>query len=66
MGMFMPHHARMELKLLYSKRESAQILSISLRTLDALIERKELAFLRIGKRVLISGQSLQEFVEKAG
>jgi excisionase family DNA binding protein len=62
----MPHDARMELKLLYSKRESAQILSISLRTLDALIERKELAFLRIGKRVLISGQSLQEFVEKAG
>jgi excisionase family DNA binding protein len=54
----------MELKLLYSKRESAQILSISLRTLDALIKRKELAFLRIGKRVLISGQSLQQFVEK--
>jgi len=62
----MPHHACMEVKLLYSKRESAQILSISLRTLDALIKRKELAFLRIGKRVLISGQSLQEFVEKAG
>lgn len=49
-------------KLLYSKKESAQTLSLSQRTIDALIARRELKVKRVGKRVLITGKSLQKFV----
>lgn len=49
-------------KLLYSKKESAQTLSLSQRTIDALIARHELQVKRVGKRVLITGKSLQKFV----
>jgi len=52
-------------RLLYSKKEAARTLSISLRTLDALIKRRELAVRRIGRRILITRQSLLEFVGQA-
>jgi excisionase family DNA binding protein len=51
-------------KLLYSKRESAQTLSLSLRTIDALIASRKLQVKRVGKRVLVTGRSLDRFVNK--
>ena len=50
-------------KLLYSKRETAQTLSLSLRTVDVLIARNELQIKRVGKRVLVVGQSLARFAQ---
>jgi excisionase family DNA binding protein len=40
-------------RLLYSRREAARMLSVSIRSLDYLIATKELATRRIGKKVLI-------------
>jgi excisionase family DNA binding protein len=48
-------------KLLYSRKEAAQLLSVSLRSLDSLILRLELPVKRVGRRVLISRQSLEKF-----
>lgn len=50
--------------LLYSKKESARMLSIGLRTLDSLVERGELRTVHIGRRVLIPLESLQEFIDR--
>lgn len=51
-------------KLLYGKREAAQLLSVSVRTLDNLIARKELCVRRCGRRVLISRRALEEFARR--
>ena len=51
-------------KLLLSKKEAAQILSLGLRTIDGLIHRKELVVKRVGKRVLVTGKSLEEFAQR--
>lgn len=48
-------------RLLYSKKEAAQMLSVSIRQIDYFIAMKELIPRRLGKRVLISSQTLQEF-----
>jgi hypothetical protein len=45
-------------KLLYSKKESALLLSVSLRTIDYLISRGDLRTKHIGKRALIRAESL--------
>jgi excisionase family DNA binding protein len=50
--------------LLVSKKIAAQQLSISLRTLDNLISRKELAVRRIGRRVVISRKVLEQFARR--
>jgi excisionase family DNA binding protein len=47
--------------LLYGRRESAQLLSISLRTVDQLIAEEQLSVRRVGKRVLVLAQSLREY-----
>jgi excisionase family DNA binding protein len=52
---------RMQLKLMYTKAEAAEMLSLSLRTIDNLIGNKELVVRRTGKRVLIPYQSLMQF-----
>lgn len=49
-------------KLLFSKKEAAQALSVSLRTLENLVGRGELSVKRVGRRVLISRQALEHFV----
>lgn len=49
-------------KLLYTKRETAELLSLSPRTIDNLIARNELRVKRVGKRVLIISDSLHRFV----
>jgi excisionase family DNA binding protein len=48
-------------QILLSKRQAAQSLSISLRTLDKLILSKRLPVHRIGRRVLISRSALERF-----
>jgi excisionase family DNA binding protein len=48
-------------KLLLSKREAAQKLSISVRSIDYLIGNKKLTARRIGRRVLVTYKSVLEF-----
>ena len=48
-------------QILFSKRQAAQVLSISLRTLDKLILLKRLPVHKIGRRVLISRTSIERF-----
>lgn len=48
-------------QILFSKRQTAQVLSISVRTLDKLILSKKLPIQRIGRRVLISRVSIERF-----
>ncbi len=48
-------------KLMYSKTEAAQLLSISTRTIENLIANKQLACRKIGKRVLIAHYVLLRF-----
>jgi len=49
-------------QILLSKRQAAQALSISIRTLDKLIHSKRLPVHKIGRRVLISRASMERFV----
>jgi hypothetical protein len=48
-------------KLLYDRKSAAAALSISIRSLDYLIERGQLPTRRIGKKVLIPARDLQRF-----
>ena len=48
-------------QILLSKRQAAQSLSISIRTLDKLIFTKKLPVNKIGRRVLISRASMERF-----
>ena len=50
--------------LLHSKKQTAALLSISLRSIDNLIVRKELRPVRIGGRVLISIEELERFIKR--
>ena len=55
----------MKTQILLSKRDAAQALSISPRTLDYLIARKQLTVTRIGKRVLVSRKALEKFADRS-
>ena len=48
--------------LLYTKKQAAHLLSVSLRTIDNLIARRELPIRRLGKRVLIPRRGLEQFL----
>jgi excisionase family DNA binding protein len=50
-------------KILYSKSASAQLLDISIRTLENLITAGEIPILRIGRRVVISRRALDKFAD---
>lgn len=50
---------------MFSRREAASALSVSLRTIDGLVADCTLPVLRLGKRVLIPKKSLDEFAAKA-
>jgi excisionase family DNA binding protein len=52
---------RAEEKLLLSRREAAQVLSISQRALDYLVSTRRLPTRRIGKRVLIPVADLRRY-----
>ncbi len=49
-------------RLLYTRRDAAKTLSISLRSLDYLIAQKRLATRRIGSKVLIPRTELTRFI----
>ena len=51
-------------KLLYSKTEAAEMLSVSVRTIENLIMFSELKARRIGTRVLILHSSLLQFTRR--
>jgi excisionase family DNA binding protein len=48
-------------KLLYSRREAAQMISVSIREIDKLIASSQLAAIRIGRRVLVARNALERF-----
>ena len=50
--------------LLYSKKNAAFLLSLSVRTIDYLIVRKELRAMKVGGRVMISSDELQRFIKR--
>ncbi len=50
-----------QVKLLIDRREAAARLSISLRTLDALLASRQLPSKRLGRRVLIHTRDLEKF-----
>lgn len=51
-------------KLLFTRSEAAELLSVSVRTIDNLLALKELRVVRIGKSVRIPLGSLREFVRR--
>lgn len=62
-------HARMttyqeRIKLLVTKREAASALSVSIRTIENFIRRKDLAARKIGRRTLIPLASLEAFARR--
>lgn len=50
--------------MLNTRKDSAFLLSLSLRTIDNLILRKELKATRVGGRVMISTDELQRFIKR--
>ena len=50
-------------KLLLTRKEAAEMASVSLRTMDSLIAARAVAVVRIGGAVRISAQALQRFIE---
>jgi len=53
-----------ETKLLLTRVEAAAALSISVRTLDALLARGELPTRRLGRRRLIARAELERFIKR--
>jgi excisionase family DNA binding protein len=51
-------------KVLYTKRETAQILSISLRSVDYLIFSRQISTRRIGRRVLVHRDAIEQFARR--
>ena len=51
-------------KLLFTRQESARLISISLRTLDALLASGQIASCRIGRRRLIARKELEKFAQR--
>ena len=51
---------------LYSYRQAAELLQVSERTIWSLVnERKQLKAVKIGNRIRISQEAIQEFIRKA-
>lgn len=51
-------------KLQYSRKETAKLLSIGVRSLDRLIAGKEIAVRRIGRRVVVTREALAQFTRR--
>jgi excisionase family DNA binding protein len=54
-------HSELNMPILFSKRQAADALGISLRTIDNLIATRQLKVARIGKRVLIPRKAVEQF-----
>jgi excisionase family DNA binding protein len=53
-------------KLLVNRREAAALLSVSVQSIDKLVRRGRLRCVRVGKRLLIPPEALQEFTKRKG
>lgn len=53
-------------KLLLTRSEAAQVLSISVDTLDALRWNKKIKYINIGSRVYVALDELKAFITKEG
>lgn len=53
-------------KLLINRKEAAALLSISVQSIDKLVRRGMLRCVRVGKRLLIPPEALQEFTKRKG
>jgi excisionase family DNA binding protein len=51
-------------KLAVGRREAAALLSVSLRTIDAMLARGELRGRRVGRRVLVTMDDLRRFLKR--
>jgi excisionase family DNA binding protein len=51
-------------KLLFTRTEAAQMLALSLRTIDTLVMNKQLKAVRIGRAVRIPLDELQRFLRR--
>ncbi len=51
-------------KLAVGRREAAALLSVSLRTIDAMLARGELRGRRVGRRVLVTMDDLRHFLKR--
>ncbi len=51
-------------KVLYTKRETAQLLSISVRSIDYLILSRQIPARRIGRRVLVHRDAIEQFARR--
>jgi excisionase family DNA binding protein len=51
-------------KVLFTKREAAQMLSISVRSIDYLIFNQQLPTRRIGRRVLVHRDAIEQFARR--
>jgi excisionase family DNA binding protein len=60
----LPAQTKLIQKILYSRKEAAQLLSLSISTLDMLISRGMLASRRIGSKRLIPHGALIAFAQK--
>jgi excisionase family DNA binding protein len=54
----------LSIKLLLSKKDAAALLSLSIRSVEYLIANKEITARRVGKRILIPRQSLEQFARR--
>ena len=50
--------------ILLSKKQVAEALNVSQRTVDTLIAAQDLAVIRIGRRVLIARETLEQFARR--
>jgi excisionase family DNA binding protein len=48
-------------RILVNKREAARLLSISVTSLDYLIRQREISIRRLGRRTLVSTESLRDY-----
>lgn len=51
-------------KVLYTKREAAQLLSISVRSIDYLIFSRQIPTRRVGRRVLVHREAIEQFARR--
>ena len=49
--------------MVYTRKETAELLKIGLRTLDKLIQKGELAYYRIGRQIRIPEKAIHDMLE---
>ena len=49
--------------MVYTRKETAELLKIGLRTLDKLLHKGELAYYRIGRQIRIPYESIEQLLE---